>query len=576
MIFALRTPLRFVASQTSRLHPTMAPKKSLPPPAWLAVMVAAAIVGTFLRLDQLLSQVLIDDEWHAIHQMLDHAPRVMFFDFGFADYSIPLGILDWYEAHWWGISEIAMRLPMVACGLATLVVLPLYIAPRLGSATAAVFALLVAISPLLVIFSRMARPYAITLLLAWIAHGAFQRYHASTHGHMLAGLAYGAATTLATWLHPIVALFVLAPMLWALAELAREAPAKRRARWVRLASLAIPTIGSTTVLLLPPLLAHPGSLAAKSGVEMPGVDTLIGVWYAWLGTPSTLVVILCVALAAYGARDVWRALREARTGMLGVALTLAAVMLTRPASSQNALTLARYLLPFLPLLLLCVAAGSVSAARQVAARTTAVRRGLAAGITVLPIVALAAQSPLVPMLRRPNAQTLHAMYHFDFRPDRNPYLKWFDQVPLSPFWAGLAVRPAGSIRVAAAPFYFESFNWDAPRWERVSGQTVLPGYLTGLCVERRWGEVPLGPMFRFRNAVHLADETELVQRGIDYVVWQKPYVRTDNGVRVPIGEDTAHCEAAMRKKFGPPAFEDPAVIVFRIALPEISAPSAQR
>ena len=551
--------------------------RSLPPLGWLSVFAAATIVGAWLRLDQLVSQVLIDDEWHAIHQMLYRTPQVMFFDFGFADYSIPLGILDWYVAHGWGISEIAMRLPMVACGLATLVVFPLYVAPRLGPATAAVFALLVAISPLLVVFSRMARPYAITLLLAWIALGAFQRYHASTSGQTPAGLTYGAATTLAIWLHPVVAPFVLAPMIWALAELRRAAPGERRARLSRFASLAIPTCGSIAVLVLPPSFAHPHSLTAKSGTDMPGVDTLIGVWYAWLGTPSTVVVILCVALAAYGARDVWRALPEARTGMLGIALTLVAVMLTRPASSQNALTLARYLLPFLPLLLLSVAAGSVRAAGHVAVQPTLVRRGLAAGITAVPFVALAAQSPLAPMLRHPNAQTLHALYHFDFRPETNPYLTWFeDHIPLSPFWASLAVRPAGSVRVAAAPFYFESFNWDAPRWERVSRQTVLPGYLTGLCVERRWGEVPQGPMFRFRNAVHLADERTLMQRGIDYVVWQKPYIQTARGTRVPIGEDTAHCEAALREKFGPPAFEDSAIIVFPIARPAASAPSAQR
>ena len=115
---------------------------------------------------------------------------------------------------------------MVACGLATLVILPLYVAPRLGGGTSAVFALLVAISPLLVVFSRMARPYAITLLLGWIAHGAFQRYHMSMRGQAAAGLTYGAATSLATWLHPVVALFVLAPMLWALGELRRVAPAE--------------------------------------------------------------------------------------------------------------------------------------------------------------------------------------------------------------------------------------------------------------------------------------------------------------------------------------------------------------
>jgi hypothetical protein len=225
-------------------------------------------------------------------------------------------------------------------------------------------------------------------------------------------------------------------------------------------------------------------------------------------------------------------------------------------------------------LLLAVAAGVVRAATRVAERATLVRHAVAAGIVAAPFIALAAQSPLAPMLRRPNAQTLSMMFHFDFRPAHNPFPARFDHIPLSPFWGSLASQPAGSVRVAAAPFYFESFNWDAPRWERISGQTVLPGYLTGLCVERRWGEVPRDPLFRFRNAVHLADEAMLAQRRIDYVVWQKPFVLS--GSSVTIGEDTAHCETALREKFGPAVFEDSAIIAFRVPRPGAPAPSAQR
>ena len=273
------------------------PARSRPPAAWLAVLLAAVVVGSFLRLDQFGAQVLIDDEWHAVHQVLQRTPRQMFLDFGTADYSIPLGILDWYLSRGWGLSESAMRLPMLLCGLVTLVLLPLYVAPRLGRATAGLFALLLAISPLLVIYSRLARPYAITLLLGWIAHAAFQRYHASTRGRTAAGLGYGTAATLAVWLHPIAAPFVLAPLLWALAQLRRVAPAARRAHTLRLARLALPTGVAMAVLILPPLFARPQSLASKSGIDMPGLEALAGVWYAWLGTGSTAVVLVCVALA---------------------------------------------------------------------------------------------------------------------------------------------------------------------------------------------------------------------------------------------------------------------------------------
>jgi hypothetical protein len=278
--------------------------------------------------------------------------------------------------------------------------------------------------------------------------------------------------------------------------------------------------------------------------------------------------LFCVALAAYGARDVWRRLPESRTGLLGIALTLLAVAAARPMWSFMPLSVARYLLPFLPLLLLAVAVGTVRLAQRISTPFSASRRAVAAVLAALPCIALAWQSPVYEFVRRPNAQSLHLLYHLDFRPEANPYIARLDHIPLSPFWSRLAELPWGSVRIAAAPFYFESYNWDAPRWERISGQTVIPGYLTGLCLDQRFGEVPSEPEFRFRNAVHLADDLQLAQLAIDYVVWQKPYLQHVNGQAVPIGGDTAYCEKLLLEKFGPPAFEDATLIAFQVSPPK--------
>jgi hypothetical protein len=536
---------------------------------WLGVLGAAVLIGAFLRLEQIAMQVLIDDEWHAVHQFLAHTPREMFFDFGYADYSIPLGILDWYQAQWWGVSELKLRLPMIACGLATLAVLPLYVAGRLGRPTAAVFALLIAISPLLVIFTRMARPYAVTLLLGWIAHGAYQRYDATEHGaargQLTAGATYAFAAALATWLHPVIGPFVVAPLLWGLAKVRHAPPADRRAALLRWLTLAVATGALTGAVVLPPLLAHPLSLAAKGGIDVPDAQTLVGVWYAWLGTPSTVVVLACLALAAYGAPIVWRAMPAARTGALGIALTLLLVVAAGTMWSHLPVTVSRYLLPFVPLLLLAVAAGTVRVAALIAVPPTAPRRGLALLTLTLPVALLTFQSPLAPLLRHPNSQTQHLVNYIDFRPAHNPYLPQFEAMPLSPFWASLAARSPGSLRIAAAPFYFESYDWDAPRWERLSTQTVVPGYLTGLCAGSRGGEMPRDPRYRFANAVHLADDDDLAAKAIDYIAWQKPYILAVGGKSEPIGADTASCESVLRGKFGPPAFEDSHIIVFPVS-----------
>ena len=445
--------------------------------AWPWLFAGAVALGAFLRLDQFAAQVLIDDEWHAVHELLRLAPAQMFRDFGHADYSIPLGLLDAFVARGFGLTETAMRIPMLACGLAMLVAFPLYVAPRLGRPTAAIFALLLAISPLLVIYSRMARPYAITLLLAWGAHAAFHSFDAATRGEprvwVTAGAGYAAMAALAAWLHPIVAPFVVAPLLWALVDLRHATPDARRSRFRRLAGLALATGVPMAVLLVPPLLAHPEALAGKAGIDGPSRDTFAGVWYAWLGTPSTIAVALCCALAAYGARDAWRALPVVRSGVLGIVLTLLAVSLTGPAWSHNPLTLARYLLPFAPLLLLAAAAGAVKAGGQIAAQGRALRNAAAALVALAPALALASWSPLFDLVRHPNAQTLHLLYHVDFRPERNPFLPYMAKIPLSPFWATLAREPRASLRIAAAPFYFESYDWENRKITRLNSSHRL-------------------------------------------------------------------------------------------------------
>jgi len=95
-----------------------------------------------------------------------------------------------------------------------------------------------------------------------------------------------------------------------------------------------------------------------------------------------------------------------------------------------------------------------------------------------------------------------------------------------------------------------------------------------LCVDQRSGELPADRVFAFSNAVHLADERSLAQKRIDYVVWQKPYARDNAGRRQTVGDDTAACEGVLRTRFGKPAFEDAALIAFRVA--DAEAPSNAR
>ena len=534
--------------------------KGLPRGAvFFAIALAAAFAtGVYLRWQQWIDQVLLDDEWHLVHRLVLSTPRQMFLDFGYSDYSIPFGLLYSMLSGFGDLSEVTLRLPALVFGIATLFVLPWLVVRRVGLATTALFAWLLAISPLLVLYARIARPYAITLLLTWIAVFATCRFLAKSQGGFGVGTLAVLAASVAIWLHLPTACFVGAPILLVVWTVVRTRPADARARLARAARLAIPIALLAGALILPPLLGNPEALSLKSGVDTPTLATLVGAWHAWLGATSWPVAAAGAVLALLGIATLRRRMPEAVPIALGAALALLLLYLTRPLASQHGIILARYLLPVLPLILLAMAAGVVRIASAMvpgASRLTVVA-ATAAGALV--VAALLVTSPMHEWLRRPNGHASHMAHYFDFRPGMSPFSARLEGIPKSAFWRSLQAYPAASRRIAVAPFYFESFHSDVPRWQRESGQTIVPGFLSGLCVDWRWGEVPPAYPFDLRNAVRLSNVQSLRSRAIDLVVWQKPY-RRDTEI---IGEETAHCEDALREKFGAPIHEDAAVAVF--------------
>jgi Dolichyl-phosphate-mannose-protein mannosyltransferase len=527
----------------------------------LVLFAAILALGAALRLDQFTLQVLLDDEWHAVHQILRRGPASLVLELGHADFGIPLALYDWALVQTVGLSETAMRVPMMLCGLATIVLFPLAVARRIGRAEALAFALLLATSPLLVAFSQVARPYAINVFLGWVAHWAFLRYW---EGSVRAGAVYAVATALVVWMHMVMAPFMLAPLAWAAWTIARDGR-ERRERLRRLVAIAAPTLAAIGLLLGPPLYFQLEAITGKSGFKALDLNTFRGAFHLWSGTSSTAVAVGTFALAAIGAPAVWRAVPETRTGALGLALTAAALAISRPEWGEVPSVFGRYLMPIVAPLLLAAAVGAVTVGRA-ASRRWRWPHAAAAGAAVATAaiaVATAATGPLPSWSVRPTTYRLGIEFHYDFREHRNAVLAAQRTIPLSPFWRTLADHPRNSIVVAAAPFVFESYDWDAARWERVSHQRVVPGWLTGLCVDRRPGELPVRDGLRFSNAVRLADARALAAFPVDYVAWQKPWLPREADRRVAYGDDTAHCEPVLRQRFGPPVYEDAMLVVFR-------------
>jgi hypothetical protein len=519
-------------------------------PLALAVSFGLAM---WLRLDQIATQVLIEDEWHPVHQVIYLTPAGILTSFGNADYSIPLVLLYFVQAKLVGLTELGLRLPMIAAGIATVIALPLIFRRRFDDRVIAAFALLLAVSPFLVSYSRIARSYAVTLLGAYIAFWCLERATRSGTLEWKFGWGYGVLCGLVVWTHAVTGPLLVAP----LAALWWEAMRGRGPRWPSLAALTALTAACMGLAVLPPLFGDLPALAGKAGVDQIKAETVIGAWHLWIGTGSPVVAWIALALAAVGSASVLKASPVSRWIMLGSAFTLAVLVATKPYWVDRPLAFARYMLPMLPVLLLAISAGLVASA-EVALRVLGrpVHSAWALAAAAAAILAWWPHSPNAELLGRPNSYTQHSFYQYDYRTETNPIRARMPVYPASVFWASLASRPRGTLTVAVAPFQYSSYVWPAPVWERESGQRVIPAYLWGTCEPRRYGEVPPDERFRFDNAVHVADAWARLAQPIHYLAYYRGPVED-------VSPPLPHCEAWMRERFGEAFYEDGALVVWK-------------
>lgn len=524
-------------------------------------MLAFAIcAGVFLRWTQLSIQVLVDDEWHAIHKLLHSDVKGIVTSFGWADYSIPLTLYYRYLAHHGGLTEWAMHVPMLIAGVALLIVAPLLLRREITLPVAATWVALLAISPLLVYLSRTARPYALTCVLSVVAVLAFRKWWRGPGRPGVWASLYVVTTVLAGWLHVITLPFTLLPFAWYgirwLTETGATKP-REAAGFRRLAVLAVATAVPLAVVLVPPLLGSFDQLAGKGGTDAVTLDSAYRTSLMMFGISSAPLFVLAILLFGAG---LYRHLRRDADFVGYVAVLIAgsgtAIVLARPAWIQHPGVLARYMLPALPFILLFVAEGIVAAAGKLRpAALGAVATGMGA-------VLLFYAGPIPAYLYRPNQFMGHARFQFDYDPARNPYVQEIPKDPIPAFYRELAKRPPASVTLIEAPWRLES-NFDPYPWyQQVHRQYIRIGLVTPVCGVRDFGEYPATETgLRFRYFVHLSEILAGRSYGADYLVmhvaaWNTP---PDADVQWP---DVAACLPKIVAKLGAPTYRDDTIVVF--------------
>jgi len=515
----------------------------------------AVLTGAALRLYQIRDQVLVDDEWHALHALLAGGPLDVLLSFGASDHSIPLTLYDLLLERTVGLTELGMRLPSLLAGIASLVVLPWLVRDLAGLRASVVFAWLLAIAPLHVFFSRYARPYELAMLLCFVAVVACYRWLAG--GGRRWQVAFVGCAIVAPWLLLVTLPVVATPLALAVVAACTGVRATLRARALLVTALVV--VGGWTLLLAPPLLANAGAVSDKVARGTVELATLRGASELLLGTPSAPLRLLVLAAALAGAIVLARAQpRFAAWVAIVCAAQLAALLMVRPHGLRFPIVFARYCFALSPFLLLTIALGVDAADRRLAASVRWARGPLVSAVV---LVVLAGGGPLGWIYAWPNDFTNHGSFQADYAPGR--YFERFRPAVIPDFYGSLAQRPPGSVTIVEAPWHY--FWHSLAYTQRIHRQHVVVGFVDPGSGKVRNGEVPRERTgIRLRNALHVGDQAALRARGVDYVILHHD---AHAEMRVPFAAPPVRADAwiaAYRESYGAPVHEDAAITVFDV------------
>ena len=510
---------------------------------------AAVATGIFLRLDQLAHQIVMDDEFHSV-RMVELPYRVIKQTFGDADICIPQTIIIKAIKESIGLDELTLRLLPLIFGVLLLVVLPVLLSRGFSPLTAVIMVWLCAISPLLVLFSRYARPYSVCIFLVTLGVISFIYWSQERRWPWL--ILYVLCGVLTSYFQILSLVAILSPLV--MDSLYHWRNPRRGGTNILIGLLVV--MGGL-VLLLPALLANFQQLAQKAGkgaMSWQSIDLavrmLVGTGSGWF----------CLLLLFGGVAAVRSDFKENphRTLMLisPLLLQFLSLLVLSPDAISFSVVLARYMVWCWPLVLLAVAWGL---SRKLESGGYGLTFKALAPAVLLVLIFLA--GPLPGMFSYNNQMIIPKRF---FRS-----LKGF-RYRAPAIYHRLAEEP-GRFALLEVPYVYFYSVYPYDDYQQVHHRDMYLGFINTLTRPNYDSEIKLStPGFYFRMFVNLDDRAGLAARGIKYIILHFDLIEEVGRSRVwtygmhfkPM--DMSVPREYLESVYGPPVYQDKALALYRI------------
>lgn len=411
------------------------------------------VVGVALRLWHWPSQILLDDEWHSLNFVISRSFSDVLLQHGLGANSIPVNVYSWLVLHTTGWSEPLLRLPSMVAGIAALIVVPLLARRIWGKSVACVTAALLAVSPVVIFYTRIMRPYAPVMLLAmssilftlmWMKHGRRWNLVLSAlcgslaiYYHLYAAIPVGV---------PLLVAFFAASLKPVSQRLGLILESKRPFTDVLVAgSIMAVMVGALAVV---PNVLNPWWSRGIHNIDHATLETAVTVLSLISGTRNLFLMTIILGLLLIGL-----VVMVIKSRVIGVAIALTFFMftlvmaITTQDGSHAGIQVARYGITYFPLSFVAIAVALAWIGELLRAKFSLFqRKHMLFSVALIAWLPFLATSPLWTTYASPNNFTNHSAYQYRYEP-----IQWRQRSPERDLVPGISLEYRN-----IPQFYFQS------------------------------------------------------------------------------------------------------------------------